>query len=928
MKTRYMITEFLTDQGSSIFLYEFVPVLQYFMADPLAKYKQYFNDLMTYTRDIYQTHDKTHDSENLRDFCDILIAAKHEAIADDKQTAPYLTDDNLPAALIDLLAGGTETSQTSFLWAVLFIAYYPDYQDKLRNEINNELGDCMPVIEDKSKLNYTMAFISEILRYKNPIPIGVPHKMLDDSQLEVSKLSKVYGPVFTLWIGPLPFVFICDPDMGRQAFTKCEFSGQIFNNESHSDVVFNDSGKCWKSLRRVSLTAIRKYAKSKALSEVVDENVRQMIDNIAKDVAINTPFKSKSYAYNMFVNIMGSVVFSKKINNDQAVLTKTRYMITEFLTDLGPSLFLYQFVPAIADDKQTAPYLTDDNLPASLIDMLTEVSKLSKVYGPVFTLWIGPLPFVFICDLDMGRQAFTKCEFSGQIFNNESHSDVVFNDSGKCWESLRRVSLTAIRKYAKSKALSEVVDENVRQMIDNITKDVAINTPFKPKPYAYNMFVNIMGSVVFSKKINNDQAVLTKARYMITEFLTDLGPSLFLYQFVPVLQYFMADPLAKYKQYFNDLMTYTRNIYQTHDKTHDSENLRDFCDILIAAKHEAIADDKQTAPYLTDDNLPAALIDMLIAGSETTQTSFLWTLLFIAYYPDYQDRLRDEINNELGDCMPVIEDKSKLNYTMAFISEILRYKNATPIGVPHKMLDDSKLEVSKLSKVYGLVFTLWIGPLPFVIICDLDMGRQAFNKCEFAGRIDMLFGEIYNNERHADIAFNDYGKCWESLHRVSLSAIRKYAKSKALSEVVDENVRQMIDNITRDVAINTPFKPKLYAYNMFVNIMGDAMFSKKINDDQDVQMKIKYTITDFHTDLGASLFLYQFVPVLRYLMANPMAKYRQYFNDLMNYTRDIYQTHDKTHDNENLPGLMGAPTPPTPPTPPGKPPNCPGKPPN
>ncbi|CAG2111235.1 unnamed protein product [Medioppia subpectinata] len=244
-----------------------------------------------------------------------------------------------------------------------------------------------------------------------------------------------------------------------------------------------------------------------------------------------------------------------------------------------------------------------------------EVSKLSKVYGPVFTLWIGPLPFVFICDLDMGRQAFNKCDFSGKIYNNEKHADMVFNDPGKCLESLRRVSLTAIRKYAKSKALSEVVDENVRQMVDNIAKDVAINTPFKLKPYAYNTFVNIMGAAVFSKKINNDQDVFIKTKYLITEFLTDLGPSLFLYQFVPVLQYLMADPLAKYKQYFTDLMTYTRNIYQTHDKTHDSENLCDFCDILIAAKHEAIADDKQTAPYLTDDNLPAALIDML-TGSE------------------------------------------------------------------------------------------------------------------------------------------------------------------------------------------------------------------------------------------------------------------------------------------------------------------------
>ncbi|CAG2173652.1 unnamed protein product [Oppiella nova] len=43
-----------------------------------------------------------------------------------------------------------------------------------------------------------------------------------------------------------------------------------------------------------------------------------------------------------------------------------------------------------------------------------ELIKLTKVYGPVFTLWIGPLPFVFICDLDNCREAFNKSEFTGR----------------------------------------------------------------------------------------------------------------------------------------------------------------------------------------------------------------------------------------------------------------------------------------------------------------------------------------------------------------------------------------------------------------------------------------------------------------------------------------------------------------------------------
>ncbi|CAG2106830.1 unnamed protein product, partial [Medioppia subpectinata] len=247
--------------------------------------------------------------------------------------------------------------------------------------------------------------------------------------------------------------------------------------------------------------------------------------------------------------------------------------------------------------------------------------KVSKIYGPLFTLWVGPLPFVFICDLDIARESFNKIDFTGRplsqfgsnIFCNERHKDVVYNDYSKSWESLRKVSHTAIHmywsdqrqinfiaiKYAKTKALSELVDENVCQMVRRIIDDnEGMGRPFS----------------LHDSILDSEQAELKMVKYITSGFQTDLGNTLFLYEFIPVLRYFMVNPLIKYKRYFNLLMNYTRNIYQKHDQTYDANCLRDFCDILIAAKHEAIADDKRTAPYFTDDNLPAVLIDLFIVG--------------------------------------------------------------------------------------------------------------------------------------------------------------------------------------------------------------------------------------------------------------------------------------------------------------------------
>ena len=70
----------------------------------------------------------------------------------------------------------------TFNWMLLFIAYYPNIQQNLKNEIQREIGDNMPLIEDKNKLNFCMAFIKEILRFRSSVPISA-HKTMTNTKL-------------------------------------------------------------------------------------------------------------------------------------------------------------------------------------------------------------------------------------------------------------------------------------------------------------------------------------------------------------------------------------------------------------------------------------------------------------------------------------------------------------------------------------------------------------------------------------------------------------------------------------------------------------------------------------------------------------------------------------------------------------------------
>jgi cytochrome P450 len=63
------------------------------------------------------------------------------------------------------------------------MANYTDMQIKMRNEIENIIGDRIALHEDKNSCHYVNAFISETLRFRPVAPLGVPHRALVDTQI-------------------------------------------------------------------------------------------------------------------------------------------------------------------------------------------------------------------------------------------------------------------------------------------------------------------------------------------------------------------------------------------------------------------------------------------------------------------------------------------------------------------------------------------------------------------------------------------------------------------------------------------------------------------------------------------------------------------------------------------------------------------------
>ncbi|PRQ49212.1 putative oxidoreductase [Rosa chinensis] len=93
----------------------------------------------------------------------------------------YYTDEIIKGLILSLLLAGTDTSAVTIEWAMSNLLNHPDALEKIRAELDAQLGQERIVDEpDISKLHHLQSIISETLRLYPTAPMLVPHFASDD----------------------------------------------------------------------------------------------------------------------------------------------------------------------------------------------------------------------------------------------------------------------------------------------------------------------------------------------------------------------------------------------------------------------------------------------------------------------------------------------------------------------------------------------------------------------------------------------------------------------------------------------------------------------------------------------------------------------------------------------------------------------------
>ncbi|KAK6189768.1 hypothetical protein SNE40_001764 [Patella caerulea] len=337
-------------------------------------------------------------------------------------------------------------------------------------------------------------------------------------------------------------------------------------------------------------------------------------------------------------------------------------------------------------------------------DLRVVARQLRKEYGDICSAYFGSKLFIFLNSYDVIKDALVK---NGDIFSNRPSLfwlDLVLQrkgiilSEGQPWKEQRKFALETLREFGFGRTiLEDKIHEEIEHFVEVISEENG--GKFDMCRLCEKGVSNIISSMVYGKRFEYDDPVFTGFLDELESLSKKIGYGSVLNVF-PFLRFLPGD-MFNYQSVLINL-DYIRNkvilpSINEHMKNFDENHVDDYISSYIREMKKVSKTGQPS--YLNEDQLVASIFDLFVAGTETTSTIILWTILYFLHHPNIQANCYKEIQDVVGSGrLPSIKDKPSLPYVEAVILEVLRRANIAMTVFPHAVSEDTRFHGYRFPK--------------------------------------------------------------------------------------------------------------------------------------------------------------------------------------------------------------------------------------
>lgn len=341
--------------------------------------------------------------------------------------------------------------------------------------------------------------------------------------------------------------------------------------------------------------------------------------------------------------------------------------------------------------------------------------ELSKKYGPVLSLKLGPETFTVLNDYQTIQEALVR---NGQVFSGRLQNGFIkayypggygisVHPYDESLKAHRKFFLKTLRGFGVDK---KGMEKQVMEELEFFLTEIALT---QEKPTNCRMLLaravsNVISNVILGSRYSYEDKEFQEVVEVINQDFTSNTVNALCFSLMlvaPALR--LIPPFSTVLKVLvdgkNRVKAMHRKSVAEHREDLEKGHPRDFLDEYLLMME---TEDGESLSFC-EEQLYEELSDLFMAGTETTASAVSWGLLLFAHRPDIQNKLHKEVVEIIGDGMPSMKHKSAMPYLNAFILELMRHRTLAPLALPHTTTENICFKGYNIPKGATVLPNIW-----------------------------------------------------------------------------------------------------------------------------------------------------------------------------------------------------------------------------
>ncbi|XP_060171975.1 premnaspirodiene oxygenase-like [Lycium barbarum] len=340
--------------------------------------------------------------------------------------------------------------------------------------------------------------------------------------------------------------------------------------------------------------------------------------------------------------------------------------------------------------------------------------NLSQKYGPIMYLQLGEVPTVVVSSPHMAKQILKTHDLAfasrpvtmlGKIFCYNC-TDIAFSPYGDYWRQMRKLSVLELLSAKMVKSFSSIRRDELSSFLSSIESMVNSSINLTEKLF---WFMNAVTCRAAFGKVCKDQneliTLIHKAQSLSGGFeLADLFPSKPFLHGISGMKSELMKARNKVDTVLDNIINVHRENRANGKKCNGESGVEDMIDVFLRVMESG---DFQFP--LTNDNIKAVILDMFVAGSDTSSSTVIWALTEMLNSPSVMAKAQAEVREAFKGKKTCDDDADleKLNYLKLVIKETLRLHPPTPLLVPRECREETEIDGFTIPLKSKVLVNVW-----------------------------------------------------------------------------------------------------------------------------------------------------------------------------------------------------------------------------